>query len=49
MCFADKKDVRILDMSVEEGLKLIISMGLVFPEKHLSPETVKQLSQKIKA
>ena len=30
--FADKKDVRILDMSVEDGLKLVISMGLVFPE-----------------
>lgn len=34
--FADKKDVRILDMSVEDGLKLIISMGLVFPEKALA-------------
>jgi uncharacterized membrane protein len=30
--FADKKDVKILDMSVEDGLKLVISMGLVFPE-----------------
>jgi uncharacterized membrane protein len=47
--FADKKDVKILDMSVEEGLKLIISMGLVFPEKGLAPEVVKQLSRKTKA
>ena len=47
--FADKKDVKILDMSVEEGLKLIISMGLVFPEKGLAPEVIKQLSPKIKA
>ena len=47
--FADKKDVRILDMSVEEGLKLIISMGLVFPEKGLPPETIKKLSRKTKA
>ena len=46
--FADKKDVRILDMSVEEGLKLIISMGLVFPEKGLQPETRKKLSRKTK-
>ncbi len=30
--FAETKDVRILDMSVEDGLKMIISMGLVFPE-----------------
>ena len=31
--FADAEDVEILDMSVEDGLKLVISMGLVFPEK----------------
>ena len=30
--FADQKDVKILDMSVEEGLKLVISMGIIFPE-----------------
>ena len=47
--FADKKDVRILDMTVEDGLKLVISMGLVFPEKGLAPETVKKLSRKTKA
>jgi uncharacterized membrane protein len=35
--FADKVDVKILDMSVEDGLKLVISMGLVFPDKPLSP------------
>lgn len=34
--FANKEDVQILDMSVEDGLKLIISMGLVFPDKPLS-------------
>ncbi len=47
--FADQKDVRILDMSVEDGLKLIISMGLVFPEKGLPKTVVKKLSRKIKA
>lgn len=33
--FADVADVRLLDMSVEDGLKLVISMGLVFPEQRL--------------
>ena len=30
--FADKDEVKILGMSVEDGLKLVISMGLVFPD-----------------
>jgi uncharacterized membrane protein len=30
--FVDVADVKILDMSVEDGLKLVISMGLVFPD-----------------
>lgn len=34
--FADRKDVKILAMSVEDGLKLVISMGLVFPDKPLA-------------
>jgi uncharacterized membrane protein len=34
--FVDQKDVKILDMSVEDGLKLVISMGLVFPEQPMS-------------
>lgn len=34
--FVDESEVRILDMSVEDGLKLVISMGLVFPETPLS-------------
>ena len=33
--FTDKSEVKILDMSVEDGLKLVISMGLVFPDKPL--------------
>jgi uncharacterized membrane protein len=36
--FVDVDDVKILDMSVEDGLKLVISMGLVFPEQPLPPE-----------
>jgi len=35
--FVDKSDVKILDMSVEDGLKLVISMGLVFPEQPVPP------------
>lgn len=31
--FVDEGNVQILDMSVEDGLKLVISMGLVFPDK----------------
>jgi uncharacterized membrane protein len=34
--FADESDVQILDMSVENGLKLVISMGLVLPGKAAS-------------
>jgi uncharacterized membrane protein len=33
--FADADDVKILSMSVEDGLKLVISMGLVFPPRPL--------------
>jgi uncharacterized membrane protein len=36
--FVDVADVKILDMSVEDGLKLVISMGLVFPERPLDQE-----------
>ncbi len=35
--FVDRADVKILDISVEDGLKLVISMGLVFPDKPLPP------------
>jgi len=36
--FVDVDEVKILDMSVEDGLKLVISMGLVFPDRPLEPE-----------
>lgn len=36
--FVDEDEVKILDMTVEDGLKLVISMGLVFPEKGGFPE-----------
>jgi uncharacterized membrane protein len=37
--FVDQQQVKILDMSVEDGLKLVISMGLVFPDRPLEPES----------
>jgi uncharacterized membrane protein len=39
--FLDEADVTILDMPVEDGLKLVISMGLVFPEANASPRRKK--------
>jgi uncharacterized membrane protein len=32
--FVDVNDVRIIDLPVEDAAKLVISMGLVFPETH---------------
>jgi uncharacterized membrane protein len=40
--FTDESDVKILDMTVEDGLKLVISMGLVFPERPLPLEVEKK-------
>ncbi|WP_421695242.1 DUF502 domain-containing protein [Aestuariivirga sp.] len=36
--FVDVADVKIIEMNVEDGLKLVISMGLVFPDRPLPPE-----------
>ena len=47
--FADKKDVRILDMTVEDGLKMVISMGLVFPQQPPAKLVEKKISRKTKA
>ncbi len=51
--FVDQADVKILDMAVEDGLKMVISMGLIFPEKPLPLEveikTAKRVSPKPKA
>src|SRR5262249_52401657 len=38
--FLDESDVRIIDLPVEDAAKLVISMGLVFPE---NDESVKML------
>ena len=37
--FCDVADVLVLDTTVEDALKLVISMGLVFPDAPLAPET----------
>jgi uncharacterized membrane protein len=48
--FVEETEVKILDMTVEDGLKLVISMGLVFPEAPLSlAEEVKVSKRKAKA
>ncbi len=38
LLFCPKKDLKFLDMSVEEGVKLVISAGMIWPEEHLLPE-----------
>ena len=38
--FVDVADVRVIDMPVEDALKLIISMGIVFPEREGGVRTV---------
>lgn len=43
--FVDVDDVKILGMSVEDGLKLVISMGLVFPDRPLLPENEVEQAQ----
>ncbi len=35
--FCDVDEVRLLDTTVEDALKLVISLGLVFPKKPLAP------------
>jgi uncharacterized membrane protein len=42
--FADQSSVRILDMTVDEGLKLLLSMGLVFPDDEPVTSSTNQLS-----
>jgi uncharacterized membrane protein len=38
--FVDVADVRIIDMPVEDALKLVISMGIVFPEREGGFKTI---------
>jgi uncharacterized membrane protein len=47
--FADKSSVRILDMTVDEGLKLLLSMGLVFPDDALDEQTEIKTGQVLSA
>ena len=43
--FVDVEEVRIIDMTVEDGLKLVISMGLVFPDRPLPEEEEAVIAQ----
>lgn len=42
--FCDVEEVKLLSISVEDALKLVISMGLVFPDKPLGPSDEKRLA-----
>ena len=44
--FCDIGDVLVLDTTVEDALKLVISMGLVFPDGPLAPQTEMRLAGK---
>ena len=44
--FVPKAEVIDLDMSVEEGAKMIVSVGMVVPE-HMSEETLQEIVEKI--
>jgi uncharacterized membrane protein len=46
--FVDEAEVKVLDMSVEDGLKLVISMGLVFPDKPLDAVVEKTTAKVLK-
>ena len=45
--FCDVNEVVVLDTTVEDALKLVISMGLVFPEAPLAPEMEKKLVSRL--
>ena len=45
--FCDVGDVVVLDTSVEDALKLIISMGLVFPDAPLALDSELKLARKL--
>ena len=40
LMFVRRNEVHVLDMSVEDGLKLVISLGLVVPPEPLQPEAL---------
>ena len=45
--FCDVGDVLVLDTTVEDALKLVISMGLVFPEAPLAPQSEMKLAARL--
>ena len=47
--FCDVGDVVVLDTSVEDALKLVISMGLVFPDQPLAPKHELKIAHKLPA
>jgi uncharacterized membrane protein len=47
--FADVAEVKVLATTVEDALKLIISMGLVFPDAPLAPEVELKVAHRLHA
>ena len=45
--FTDVGEVKVLATTVEDALKLIISMGLVFPDAPLAPEVEMKVAQRL--
>lgn len=45
--FADVSEVKVLTTTVEDALKLIISMGLVFPDAPLAPDMEMKVAKKL--
>ena len=43
--FVDVEEVKIIDMTVEDGLKLVISMALVFPDRPLPEDEEAAIAQ----
>lgn len=48
LLFVPKKDVKILDMTVEEGIKMIVSAGIITPEYVAEEEKKKAAAEKSK-
>jgi uncharacterized membrane protein len=49
LLFVPKEDVIVLDMTVEEAAKLVISAGLVMPDRNGENDPIKQLADRKKA
>ncbi len=49
LLFVPKRDVHVLDMTVEEGIKLVISGGIVLPENNQGPAPPDPIKEAVEA